>query len=252
MPSSTPVALVTGSSRGIGRAIALAFAAGGYDVVINHRAVGGTSEVKAEEVCSLVRERGRRALRIAADIAEREEVKRLFAGVTETFGRLDALVLNAARAPFKPVERLLEREVDQLVATNFAGHLRCVRDALPLLDAAGGGSVVFISSLGSRFYSPSYPLGLMKAAMEAAVRHWGESLAPRNVRVNAVCGGVVRTDSFKTLRQVWDGLDRIPDAWCVEPEEIADVVLFLCSGAARGMRGQTLVVDRGIANRLAF
>jgi NAD(P)-dependent dehydrogenase (short-subunit alcohol dehydrogenase family) len=91
----------------------------------------------------------------------------------------------------------------------------------------------------------------MKAAMEAAVRHWAESLASRGVRVNAVCGGVVRTDSFKTLRQVWDGLDRIPDAWCVEPEEIADVVLFLCSGAARGIRGQTLVVDRGVANRLA-
>jgi len=252
MPSNTPVALVTGSSRGIGRAIALAFAASGYDLVINHRAVGGTSEVKAEEVCALVRERGRRAVRMAADIAERDEVKRLFAGAAETFGRVDALILNAARAPFKPLERLLEREVEQLVATNFAGHLRCVREALPLLEAAGGGSVVFISSLGSRFYSPSYPLGLMKAAMEAAVRHWAESLAPRHIRVNAVCGGIVRTDSFKTLRQVWDGLDRIPDAWCVEPEEIADVVLFLCSGAARGMRGQTLVVDRGVANRLAF
>jgi NAD(P)-dependent dehydrogenase (short-subunit alcohol dehydrogenase family) len=110
--------------------------------------------------------------------------------------------------------------------------------------------VVFISSLGSRFYNPAYPLGSMKAAMEAAVRDLAESLRPRKIAVNAVCAGLVKTDSFKIMRQLWDGLERMPGELFVEADEIADVVLFLCGPAARAIQGQTLVVDRGLSNTL--
>jgi len=120
---------------------------------------------------------------------------------------------------------------------------------LHLLEASEG-KIVFISSLGSRFYNPAYPLGSMKAAMEAVVRDCSESFAPRNISVNGICGGVVKTDSFKVLRQHMEQLEYIPEQLCVNPEAIADVAVFLCSPAARGICGQTIVVDNGLSNRL--
>jgi NAD(P)-dependent dehydrogenase (short-subunit alcohol dehydrogenase family) len=173
----------------------------------------------------------------------------MFEEVENRFGRLDFLVLNAARAPFKPLEKLLERELRQLVETNFFGHLFCVQQALPMLEKTQG-KVVFISSLGSRFYNPAYPLGSMKAAMECVVRDLAESLRERKVAVNGICAGLTRTDSLKVLRQYWEGLDRFPERFFVEPDEIADVVLFLCGPGSRGILGQTLIVDRGTSNRL--
>jgi NAD(P)-dependent dehydrogenase (short-subunit alcohol dehydrogenase family) len=173
----------------------------------------------------------------------------MFSEIREKCGRLDFLILNAAKAPFKPLEQLFERELRQLVETNFIGNIFCVQEALPLFGESGG-KVVFISSLGSRFYNVSYPLGTMKAAMESAVRDLAESLSSTKISVNGVCGGIVKTDSFKVLRQLWEEVAQIPDELFVEPDEITDAVLFLCSEASRGMRGQTIVVDRGLSNRL--
>jgi NAD(P)-dependent dehydrogenase (short-subunit alcohol dehydrogenase family) len=243
------VALVTGSSRGIGRAIALAFARSGADVVINHAKAAESSRNKAEEVCREIEGLGRRAFVVQADIGVKSSVKEMIEMISSRCGRLDFLVLNAAKAPFKPIEKLLEREIRQLVETNFIGNIFCIQNALPLLEAAGG-KIVFISSLGSRFYNPGYPLGSMKAAMETVVRDCAESFSGRNVSVNGVCGGVVRTDSFKVLRQYMEELEYMPDELCVSPEALADVALFLCSPAARGIRGQTIVVDNGLSNRL--
>lgn len=243
------VALVTGSSRGIGRAVALALAKAGADVVVNHSKPEGGSKRKAEEVCLEIGELGRKAIAVPADIGSKASVGEMIEAVSGWRGRLDFLVLNAAKAPFKPIEKLLERELRQLVETNYMGNIFCIQKALPLLEAAGG-KIVFISSLGSRFYNPSYPLGSMKAAMETLVRDCAESLGDRGVSVNAVCGGIVRTDSFKTLRQYMEELENIPDELCVSPEALADVVVFLCSPAARGVRGQTVVVDNGLSNRL--
>jgi NAD(P)-dependent dehydrogenase (short-subunit alcohol dehydrogenase family) len=98
--------------------------------------------------------------------------------------------------------------------------------------------------------NPQYPLGAMKAAMEAMVRQWSEELSPQGLRANAVCGGLVKTDAFLTLRRIWRSLDKLPDDLFVTPEEIAGVVTFLTSPAAAGIRGQTIVVDRGLSNRI--
>jgi len=249
MTFNDKVALVTGSSRGIGKAIARKFAHAGADIVINYRKAGGSSQAQGNELCEEIRGMGRRAIIVQADISKKESVKKLFQGITEEFGRLDFLILNAARAPFKPIERLLERELRQLVETNYLGNIFCIQEALPLLEKSKG-TVVFISSLGSRFYNPAYPLGSMKAAMESIVRDCAESMSDRNISVNAVCGGLVKTDSFKVLRQYWDEIQFIPEELFVEPDEIAEVVLFLCDPASRGIRGQTIVVDRGLSNRL--
>lgn len=243
------VALITGSSRGIGRELALSFAECGTNIAINYRKADGRSEQQAGELQEQIRSMGRDAWLVRADIASKASVKEMFNGISERCGRLDFLILNAARAPFKPLEKLLERELRSLVDTNFLGNIFCVQEALPLLER-NGGKIVFVSSLGSRFYNTSYPLGTMKAAMEAAVRDLAESLGDRKISVNAVCGGLVKTDSFKVLRQLWEEIAHIPDELFVEPREIADTVLFLCGDASRAIRGQTIVVDRGLSNRL--
>lgn len=248
-PFEGRVALITGSSRGIGSSIARKFASMGSDVVLNHRKAGGSSQGHAEALRSEIEGMGCRASLIQADISAKEAVKELFIRVREVFGRLDFLVLNAARAPFKPIERLLERELRQLVETNFLGNIFCIQEAAPMLEETGG-KIVFISSLGSRFYNPSYPLGSMKAAMETVVRDCAESLGERKISVNAVCGGMVKTDSFKVLRQHIEDIEYMPDDLFVEPDEIAGAVIFLCSPAASGIKGQTIVVDRGLSNRL--
>jgi enoyl-[acyl-carrier protein] reductase III len=169
--------------------------------------------------------------------------------IHDHFGRLDFLILNAARAPFKPFEQLLERELRLLVETNFLGQIFCIQEAVPLL-AESEGKIVFISSLGSRFHNPSYPLGSMKAAMETVVRDCSESLRNRHIAVNAVCAGLVKNESLRVLKQHWDHLERIPEHLFLQPEEVAEVVLFLCSSASSGIRGQTIIVDKGIGNSL--
>jgi NAD(P)-dependent dehydrogenase (short-subunit alcohol dehydrogenase family) len=243
------VALITGSSRGIGSAIARKFAESGSDVILNYRKAGGASQRQGEKLCKEIQEMGRRAFLVQADISDKGSVRNLLGEAKERCGQLDFLILNAARAPFKPVERLLERELRQLVETNYLGNVFCIQEALPLLEEGGGG-IVFISSLGSRFYNPSYPLGSMKAAMESVVRDCAESLGEKNISVNGVCGGIVKTDSFKVLRQYIEDIDQVPDELFVEPDEIADVVMFLCGPDSRGVRGQTVLVDRGLSNRL--
>jgi NAD(P)-dependent dehydrogenase (short-subunit alcohol dehydrogenase family) len=243
------VALVTGSSRGIGRSIARALAAAGCDVAVHGRQGEGPAAESAAGTRAEVEALGRRAEVFHADVSVRAEVEGLMKRVGEAFGRLDVLVLNAARAPFKGAERLLERDLRQLVDVNFVGNVSCAQKALPLLERDGG-SIVFVSSLGSRFANPDYPLGAMKAAMEAQVRQWAEEWRGRGVNANAVCAGLVRTDAFKTLRLVWPEVAHLPDSAFVTPEEVAEVVVFLASPAARAIRGQTVVVDGGLSNRL--
>ena len=243
------VALVTGSSRGIGYAIAQNLSAAGADVVIHHRKGGGSSQAKAENLRCEIEGAGRRALVVEADIAKKSEVQKLFDEIRGFFGRLDFLILNAARAPFKPIERLLERDLRQLVDTNYLGNIFCLQEAVPLLEKTQG-KVVFLSSLGSRFYNPSYPLGSMKAAMEVVVRDCAESLRARRIAVNGICAGLVKTDSFKVLRQYWEEIEQIPEDLFVETGEIADIVCFLCSSASRAIQGQMIVVDRGLSNCL--
>ncbi len=244
---SGKTALITGSSRGIGRAIALKLASEGADIILNYRKPGGVSEKKALELLDGIKAMGRSAWLIRADISSPDEVKEMFRQARDEAGRLDFLILNAARAPFKPLHKLFRREIRQLVETNYEGNLFCVQQALSLLEESSG-RIIFVSSLGSRFYNPAYPLGSMKAAMEALTRDLSEELRDRGINANAVCGGIVKTDSFKVLRQHWEGLDRIPDDLLLMPGDMADAVYLLCLPEASCIRGQTIVVDKGLSN----
>ncbi len=240
------VALITGSSRGIGHAIAESLADQGADIVVTYRRSGKSAD-KAQALCEQARSLGRRAIAVQGDIAVKSDVKRMVEEGVAAMGGLDHLILNAALAPFKPFEKLLERDLKQLVGVNYLGNIFCIQAALPHLEAKAG-RIVFLSSLGSRLYSPSYPLGSMKAAMEAVVRDCGESLRPRGVNVNGVCAGIVKTDSFKVLRQFWEKDQQIPEDYFVQEDEVADVVSFLCAPGSRAIRGQTIVVDHGMSN----
>lgn len=243
------VALVTGSTRGIGRVIAERLAAAGADVAVHGRSPDGPSRAAAEALCASLEALGGVARPYAADIARKQEVAALMKAIEADFGGLDVLVLNAARAPFKETTRLLERDLRALVETNLFGHVFCVQGALAML-ARRRGRIVFISSLGSRYMSPQYPLGPIKAAMEAMVRQWAEELAPQGVGANGICAGLVKTDSYKTLRRLWPGLEALPESAFVTPEEVAEVALFLSSEVSGAIAGQTIVVDRGLSNRL--
>lgn len=246
---SGKVALVTGSSRGIGSAIAQKLAHAGVDIAINYRKASGSSKAKAEALQNEIRRHNGKAFLIRADISKKPAVKEMIEAVSGEFGKLDFLILNAAMAPFKPIEKLFERELRQLVETNYMGNIFCIQQAVPLLEQSHG-KIIFMSSLGSRFFNPAYPLGSMKAAMESVVRDCAESLREKHISVNAICGGLVKTDSFKVFRQYWDHLDKLPEDLFVETSEMADIVSFLCSPLSRGINGQTIVVDKGLSNTL--
>ena len=132
------VALITGSIRGIGRAIALRFARAGAHVVINDRKVSGSARIQVESLLKEIKTMGREAAFILADISQKHSVKKLFEGIEKEFGRLDFLILNAAQAPFKPIERLLERDLKQLIETNYLGNIFCIQEALPFLEKSQG------------------------------------------------------------------------------------------------------------------
>lgn len=242
-------ALITGASRGIGAAVARRLARAGANLVINYREARGRSKKLSEVLCGEAEAVGVRAISVPADIGKKKEVEALFSKTEKAFGRLDFLVLNAARAPFKPWHKLLERDLRQLVETNYLGNVFCMQQALVPLARQGGG-VIFLSSLGSRFASPDYPLGSMKAAMETAVKYWAEDYGGRGISVNAVCAGLVKTDSFKTLRMVNPDLENLPERYFLSPEEIAGVVHYLLGPAGQVIRGQTLVADKGASIRM--
>ena len=246
---SGQVALVTGSRRGIGEAIARALATQGVAIAVHGRAADGPSADQGARVCTAIEAEGGRAVSFSGDIASKAAVTDLAAAVLDAFGRLDILVLNAARAPFKDSARLLERDLRALVEVNLLGNHYCVQKTLPALRAQRG-RIVFVSSLGSRFMNQQYPLGPMKAAMEAQVRQWAEEFRADGIRANAVCAGLVKTDAYKTLRRLWPELAHLPEALFVPAEEVASAVQFFASPASAGVTGQTLVVDRGLSNRL--
>ena len=241
-------ALVTGSGRGIGAAIAQRFAREGADVVINFF----RNRAPAEETAAACAAYGVRTQVVKADVGDLDDLKRLFDEVGESFGGLDFLVNNAASGYIRPIEQQKPKGWDWTLNINARSHLFAAQHALPLMQARGGGSIIGISSLGSQFVLPEYVvIGVSKAALEALTRYIAVEFAPHNIRANAVSGGVVRTDVWKFFTdgdaRAAESAARTPAGRLVEPEDIASVVAFLCSDEAAMIRGQTLIVDGGIA-----
>ena len=231
---------VTGGSRGIGKAIALRFAElGAARVAIGYLRNDQAAEATAEELRGL----GAEPVLVRGNVAG----ERVSSQVTE-LGPLDALVHNAATGVIRPALEVEEKHWNWTIDANARALLSLARAAAP--DMPSGSSIVAISSLGASRVLENYVLvGTSKAALESLVRYLAVELAPRGIRVNAVSGGVVETealDHFPNREQMLESArKRTPAGRMVEPRDIADAVVFLCSPRAEMIRGQTVVVDGG-------
>ena len=244
------VALVTGGSRGIGRACALRLAEAGADVVVNYVA----SQAAAMEVAQRIVAIGRRAFVVKADVAEEDDVRSMVDFVRDEAGQLDILVSNAATGGFRPLLDSTPRNFDAAMHTNAIALVLLVQAAMPLLERGPyRGKVVAMSSHGSHLALPMYGLiGGSKAALESIARHLAMEVGNRRVNVNVVKAGLVETDSTR----------RLPDAGAVfaaqvartlvgdrrlTADDVADAVLFLCSPLSDMIQGEIITVDGGAA-----
>jgi enoyl-[acyl-carrier protein] reductase III len=238
-------ALVTGGTRGIGRAIAERLAEAGADVAINYL----RNKKPAEEAAASVRKTGRKVLLVKGNVADADALDAMFAQIEAEMGGLDVLVSNAASGVIKPALELTLKHWHWTMDINAAALLPLVQHATKLMGTAGG-HVVAVSSLGAVRAIPNYAaVGASKAALESLVRHLAVELAPRGIRVNAVSAGVVDTDALLHFpnreAMLAEGERRTPAGRLVAPRDVADAVLFLVSPLSSMIVGQTMVVDGG-------
>jgi enoyl-[acyl-carrier protein] reductase III len=243
------VALITGSSRGIGRTLALALAAQGGSVVVNYK----QNADLAAEVVKRVEEAGGKGIAVQADMEDPEQIVGLFEAAREGFGRLDYFVANAAASSFKSIRDLGVHNLDRSYAMNVRAFVVGAQQAVELMGE--GGRIVALSSYGSIRAYPTYAnLGAAKAAVEAWVRYMAVEWAPLGINVNAVNGGIIESDSSAYFYDVEgmpsledDVLPKIPKARQGSVREVANCVEFLLEPRSEYVTGQSLVVDGGLS-----
>jgi enoyl-[acyl-carrier protein] reductase III len=246
------VALITGSSRGLGRACAVRLAEAGADVAINYL----TSRAAAEETARMVQALGRRTAIVKADVSRQEDVESMLAFVKDHFGGLDILVSNAASGGFRALTTATAVNFDAAMHTNARALMFLMQAATPLLQRKEGrAKVVALSSHGAAFALPFYGvIGASKAALEALVRHFALELGGLGINVNVVQAGLLDTDAsrmipnFEDLARTAQSRSMVGDRPLLL-RDAADAVLFLSSPLSDLIQGQTLVVDGGAAMR---
>ena len=237
-------ALVTGGTRGIGRATALALAAMGADVAINFCRSRESAKATVEEI----KKHGVKALAVRANVGNAEQIPKMFEEVKAAFGKLDILVSNAALGHFGNVLEVNDKMWDVAMSTNAKALLFCAQEAVKIMP--DGGKMVALTSLGSFRYIPGYAaIGVSKAAIETLVRYLAYELGARKINVNAVSGGFIDTDSLKIFPSydeiIRESTRRTPLGRVGTPEELASVAAFLCTDRASWVTGQVIIVDGG-------
>ena len=238
--------LVTGAQRGIGRAIALRFAAAGADVALNYLDDKAATESAGAQILAL----GRRATTIAADIARPEEARRLVHEAERALGPIDVLVNNAAIFPRAPFLELNEEMWDAVLDTNLKATFVCAQEAARRMVAAGRPGTIINLSSGAPYRGSMRATAYMasKLGIVGLTRGMARELAPHGIRVNAIAPGVTNT-AMPRLGNTEEGLAAIgranPSGRLAEPDDIADVVVFLATDEARYVVGQLIHVNGG-------
>lgn len=241
------VAVVTGSSKGIGRAIAERMAQHGAKVVVSSRKQEG-----CDEVVAAIRNRGGEAFTKTCNIGRKEELQALVDAALDRYGRIDTLVCNAAVNPhFGPSIGLSDEAWDRVMDYNVRSNFWLSNMVLPGMAARGGGSVIIVSSIGGLRGSTSLGVyAISKAADMQLARNLACEWGPKNIRINCIAPGLIRTDFARAL---WENpeLERrrsasTPLKRIGEPDEIAGAAVFLASPAGSFMTGQTMVIDGGV------
>lgn len=243
-PLQGRLALVTGSGRGIGNAIALKLASQGADIVVNffrHREA-------AEETAKDIEAMGVKAQVIKANVGDPRKIDEMFDTIANDWGYLDILINNAASGVGRSVMDLDLKAWDWTMDINAKAVLFCSQRASKLMEGRGG-KIVSISSLGSSFVLPTYAIvGVSKAALEALTRYLAIELAPKGICVNAVAASAVETEALKFYIKggfIKDTRQATPAGRMVVPEDVANTVAFLCSEEAVMIRGQIIIIDGG-------
>ena len=241
------VAVVTGASRGIGRETALQLAREGATVVVNY----AMSADEATKVVNLIEAAGGRAVAIQADIGKVADIQRFFCEANERLGRLDIVVANAGVSSFKPLADITEAEFDRMFAVNAKGTFFCLQEALRYL--VDGGRIICVSTIGTVLNVPGGTCYFgSKAAIEQFCRTLAKEIAPRGITVNVVSPGFTETQMLLATMDAdthaalvaMTPLNRLG-----APQEIAEVISFLASDAARWVNRQNIAVDGGIISR---
>lgn len=239
------VAIVTGASRGIGRAAAMALAGAGARVVVNYV----RQAAAAEEVAAAIKDNGGEAITVAGDVGDYEAAKNLIQTAVEHFGRVDILVNNAGIARDGLTARLKVEDWEAVLRTNLTGVFNCCQAALkPMLRQRYGRIINVTSVVGLRGNAGQVNYAAAKAGIIGFTKSLAKEVASRGILVNAVAPGFIATEMTAVLQE---GLKEefyrhIPVGRPGTPEEIADVVLFLASPASRYITGQVIVVDGGL------
>ncbi|MFE5124760.1 SDR family oxidoreductase [Streptomyces sp. NPDC056669] len=242
------VALVTGGSKGVGKAIARTLAARGADIVLNYFHSHDQAKRTRDELVAT----GARVELARASVARQEQVDRMFAEIEERHGRLDILVNSAANGALLPLAEVTDEDIAKAIDTNYKGGLRCARGAAPLMARTGGGSIVTVSALGgSQMVMANYSAcAPAKAAAEAATRYLAVEFAPLGIRVNTASAAMLESDvadKFPRAREMQEVIARAtPFGRLGTAEEFADVVAFLASDASRWITGQVVLADGGL------
>ncbi|WP_022899769.1 SDR family oxidoreductase [Humibacter albus] len=242
------VTLITGSSRGIGRVLALKLASRGEHVVVNYK----KNAELADDVVREARELGGGGLAVQADIEEPDDIDALFEKVRAEYGRLDGFVANAAASAFKPVSALKLHHLDRSWAMNVRSFVLGAQRASALMT--NGGRIVAVTSYGSLRAFPTYAsLGAAKAAVESYVKFMATEFGPRNITVNAVNGGLIDTDSLEYFYERVPGMapmqsviEKVPLGRPGTADDMASAVEFLLGAHAGYITGQTITVDGGL------
>lgn len=241
------VAVITGSSRGIGRAIAETMASAGARVVVSSR-----KPAACEPVVESIRAAGGEAIAVPCNVAERSQLEALVGAAVAQWGRLDILVCNAAVNPyFGPMARMPDDAYERIMDTNVRSNFWLCNLAASRMAEHGGGSIIIVSSIGANQGSATLGVyGMSKAADYALVRNLAVEWGPHGIRANGIAPGLIKTDFSRALwenEQLLRNVERgTPVRRIGQPEDIGGVAVFLASRAAAYLTGQTLVVDGGI------